>query len=436
MKIGSFDTSTVTSKLSSAVESVEKKVEAKVSSTVDSVRETASDVKIAVVRAEARVESFARSEYEQAKDFARVTGQRIEQKVDGAVQAMKDGAKELPSFKVPQGVKDLGSRLFGEERDSSRRVEGGTNWSQKNSGKPDEVVDLNDKEKFLSTYGQKDQLDSTRSDEARCQSNTIIAALLMKGGPEEVKKGLSAALATAREQQASETDPNRKKALDRAVTNLQSAVDGLSAGKVTRGQLDKAADAMWTLMVPARENDRQHFDKDGDPVGGITGISTSAIREMEKTVGLTDGSAPVIVKEKWFAPFTDDNREVSDKVWDKIEPGKSAHVATNLYGEHKATGLGPDGKPITISGKGQPYIYENGEMKLLNAHAQHAVLFGKNADGTRYIYNPLADPPYLTEKKGDKASSEKLDAMAANLMGLQKGKSSDSNDWQAEVTAY
>lgn len=42
----------------------------------------------------------------------------------------------------------------------------------------------------------------------------------------------------------------------------------------------------------------------------------------------------------------------------------------------------------------------------------------------------------MTEKPGDKASSEAVDEMSASLMGVQAGKARDSNDWQAEVTPY
>ena len=65
----------------------------------------------------------------------------------------------------------------------------------------------------------------------------------------------------------------------------------------------------------------------------------------------------------------------------------------------------------------------------------HAVLFGKNADGTRYIYNPLGDPPYLSEKKGDSKSSAALDKMAASLMA-QKGFGTVTDDYHSQVTTY
>lgn len=426
MKIGSFDTSSITNPLSNAASAIEKKVEAKLESAVDTVK-----------TAEAKVENFARSEYQEVKDFAKVTGQKVEQKIESAVDTVKHAAKELPSFRVPQGVKDLGKKVFG-EAPKPKEVEGGANLDIKNGGKSDEKVDLNDKAKFLSAWGQKDDTEDTRSDGARCQSNTIIAGLLMKGGPEEVKAGLGKALAKAKEEQAAETDPNRKKALERAVTNLQSAVDGLEKKTVTRGQLDRAADALFTVMTPARDGEKAQFDADGDPVGGIKGADKDKIRDMEKRVGLTDGSEATKVGEKFFAPLTDDNREVSDNVWEKIQPGKAAHVSVNLYGEHKATGVGlkPDDK-VQYTSKGEPYMLKpNGDYEFLNKQAQHAVLFGKNADGTRYIYNPIGEPPYISEKPGDKASSEKLDQMAANLMGVKPTKDRDSNDWQADVTTY
>lgn len=55
----------------------------------------------------------------------------------------------------------------------------------------------------------------------------------------------------------------------------------------------------------------------------------------------------------------------------------------------------------------------------------HAVLFGKNADGTRYIYNPM----------GDSKSSEALDKMAAKMMGMKKF-GSVTDDFHSKVTNY
>lgn len=422
MKIGSFDTSSITSKISDAVDTVKAKV----------------------VAAEEKVETFARSEYEEVKDFAKVTGEKIEAKVEAVKQ-------DLPSFRVPQGVSDLGKKVFGDSKKAT--VEGGADLGVKNSKNPDEKVDLGDKEKFLATWGQKDSNTDTLSDGARCQSNTIIAGLLAKGGPDEVKKGLSNARDLANEQLKTEADPNRKKALELAVKNLGAAIDGIGAKSITRGQMDHAADALFTVMTPAKNGDRQQFDAEGLPAEGNKGVNESDIRNMEKCVGLTQGQEGTTVKEAWLAPLTDDNREVSDKVWKSIEPGKSAHVAVNLYGEHIATGKDPYGNDMKKDRNGEPYFDEripnpnwnpadnaSEQFKVkrhyVNEEAQHAVLMGKNADGTRYIYNPMGDPPYMTEKPGDKASSEALDKMAASLMGVQKGKGRDSNDWQAEVTPY
>lgn len=451
MKIGSFDTSSITSPLSKAVNKVEDKVSSAVSTVEAKVDSAVTTVKDTVVSAEQKVENFAKSEYQEAKDFAKVTGQKIEQKLDSAVSAVKEAAKEIPSFRIPQGVKDLGKKVFGEKPSG---IEGGADMGVKNGGDPNEKVDLDDKEKFLKTFGQKDQDTDTLSDGARCQSNTIIAGLLMKGGPDEVKKGLGNARDLANEQLKTESDPARKKALEIAVKNLSTAIDGIGNKSVTRGQLDHAADALFTVMTSAKDKDgKAQFNADGTVAEGIKGADKDEIRKMEKQVGLTQGEDATTVKEKWFAPFTDDNREVSDKVWDSVKPGESAHVAVNLYGEHVATGKDPWGQPLKYDDKGQPYFEERVAnpkfdprkpgseetmvvRKPVNREAQHAVLMGRNSDGTRYIYNPMGDPPYMSEKKGDQASSDALDKMSASLMGVQKGKKNTSNDWQAEVTKY
>jgi putative sterol carrier protein len=448
MKIGSFDTSSITAPLSRAVDKVEDKVSATVDQVEAKVDSTVTTVKQTVVQAEQKVETFAKSEYGQAKDYAKLTGKKLEQTFDSTVKAVKDAA---PSFRIPQGVKDVSTKLFGSDA-PAKGVEGGADLGRKNGGDPSEVVDLKDPAKFLSTYGQKDKDDDTVTDGSRCQSNTIIAGLLMKGGPDEVKAGLTKALDKAKAQLSVETDPGRKKALEGAVKNLQSAVDGLSAGKVTRGQLDHAADALFMVMTPAKDpnTNQAQFAADGTPAPGLKGVEKDQIREMEKQVGLTDGADATLVKEKWFAPFTDDNREVSDNVWDKIQPGKAAHVGVNLYGEDKAKGEDQWGNKLQYTSEGLPFYtervpnpdYKPGKPETIDVRhyvdqeAQHAVLFGKNADGTRYIYNPMGDPPYMTEKPGDKASSEALDTMSASLMGVKKGKTASSNDWTAEVTPY
>jgi hypothetical protein len=452
MKIGSFDTSSITSSISNAVNKVEDKVSSAVNTVESKVESAATTVKDTVVKAEAKVENFAKSEYKEVKDFAKVTGQKLEQKFDSAVHTVKDAAKELPSFRVPQGVKDLSKKVFGD--DKPKGVEGGADMGVKNGGDPNEKVDLNDKEAFLKTFGQKDRDEDTLSDGARCQSNTIIAGLLMKGGPDEVKKGLTNVRDLANDQLKTETDPARKKALETAVKNLNGAIDGIANKTATRGQLDHAADALFTVMTPAKDKDgKAQFNADGTVTDGIKGADKDEIRKMEAKVGLSQGQEATTVKEKWFAPFTDDNREVSDKVWDSIKPGESAHVAVNLYGEHVATGKDPWGQPLKYDDNKQPYFEErvpnpkynprnpNSEETIvvrrsINREAQHAVLMGRNADGTRYLYNPMGDPPYVSEKKGDKASVEAFDKMSTSLMGVQKGKSNTSNDWQAEVTKY
>src|SRR5205085_136951 len=86
--------------------------------------------------------------------------------------------------------------------------EGGVNESLKNSGDPNQVVDISSPQAIhqtLATLGQKDQVDDTDADFSRCQSNVILAGLLVKGGKTELRAGLDKARADAKGQLAGAT---------------------------------------------------------------------------------------------------------------------------------------------------------------------------------------------------------------------------------------
>jgi hypothetical protein len=428
----------ITDRVSNAVSTTINKVEDKAASAVDSVKST-------VVQAEQKVETFAKSEYETVKNYAQVTGQAVVKKAEAAVDA---GVKEVKSFKVPQGVSaplhNLYDKVVGKPPESSADVkEGGVDMKRANSGKPEEVVNLSDKSKiqdFLNTYGQKDQNADTNSDGARCQSNVMVAGMLMKGGTPGLITGLKNAKVEA-EKELSTATGGRKLALEASIKNLTTAVQHLDAGTATRGDLDHAADALFhTMAKTATYNDK----------GEVTtsGIEHKNIQAMEKTLGLTGGEEAKEVGEySTLNPmqlYYGNDEEVANKTWESIQPGQTAHVGVNLYGEHLANGAGPEGEKIEKSSSGKLFYQPKGTSAVsdrvyVRSNEQgginHAVLFGKNQDGTRYIYNPLGDPPYTTEKKGDSKSTDALDKLAASLMAQKKfGKVTD--DYHSQVTTY
>jgi hypothetical protein len=268
-------------------------------------------------------------------------------------------------------------------------------------------------------------------------------------------KGLQSGLEKARADAQGQIDKGatggKLIALQNAVKEYDSALSGLKSGNPTRGQLDGAADALFHTMAPA-----DIYNAKGEPTS--SGMDESRITSMEKEVGLTtQDKANDVGMYKWYNPanlFRGNDREVVNNLYDQIPNGGTAHVGVNLYGEALAKGAGPDGEPIQKSSSGELYyqpkgtadndvssrVYINLKPAANGSGSQergidHAVLFGKNADGTRYIYNPNGDPPYLSEKKGDSASTDALNKMAASLMARTKANSA-FDDYGAKITNY
>lgn len=429
----------VSNSVSSTVDSVENKVssavdtvENKLSSAVDSVEQTAKSV-------ETKAVDFAKSEFKQATDYAKATGQKLEH----AAEKVYDTAKSIPLGNPLTAGKKLLEKLEGKSSDApSVQGEGGPT-SKPNGGDPNEKVDLGNPDKikdFLSTYGQRDKTDSTNSDGARCQSNVMVAGLLLKGGVPELQKGLQTARDDAQKQLDGGATGGKKIALQNAIKEYDEALGGLKSGSPTRGQLDKAADALFhTMAQPSVYNDK------GEPTAD--GIGEKQISEMENKLGLGGGEAHDVGEYKWYNPaqlWTDNNEEVANKVFESIPNGGSAHVGVNLYGEALAKQAGPNGEKIQKSDRGElyyipgdkpdqvtnrEYIYRaDGKERGIN----HAVLFGKSADGSRFIYNPNGDPPMISEKS---AGKKQFEAMAADLIARQKA-GTVTDDYKARVTNY
>lgn len=423
--------SSVTSGISNAVDAVENKV----SDAVDTVENKVSSAVDTVETGAQQTVDFAKSEFKQATDYAKATGQKLE----NAASSAYDQAKSIPLGNPLTAGAKLLEKLQGKPPAATNEGEG-LAAAPRNSGDPNQPVDLSSKEniqKFLASYGQNDRLDSTNSDESRCQSNVMVAGLLLKGGPEALQKGLVNARADAAEQLKTATGP-KKTNLENALKEYDSAIAGLQSGKPTQGQLDGAADALFHTMSKPTD-----YKPDGSVYSD--GADPAAISKMEKTLGLTGGQGAQQVGEyHWYNPaqvWTNNNQEVANNIFAQIPNGSSAHVGVNLFGEAMATGKGPNGEPVQKSDSGEPYYIPKGladsvdNRQYLNKPINHAVLFGKNSDGTRYIYNPNGNPPYLSEKKGDKASSQALDTMAADLISRQK-KGFFTDDYGSKMTNY
>lgn len=372
-----------------------------------------------------------------ADTVADAAGEVVDTVVDAGTSAAAWG-----EHVADQGAQWIRDKIEGEA--PTDNVEGGANMRASNSGDPNERVDLSPDKvgDFLKTFGQKDKLDETTSDRARCQSNVIVAGLLLKGGPEGLKGGLEKGLAKAEQDLKSLPDGEpgsseaaKKDALKNAVSEYKRTIAAIDSGEVTRGDLDRAGDALWHTFTT---KDNYSVGKDDQGRWRTDGLAGSTVNEMERLVGLTTQQAPEEVGEQsaWNPAnwFQDDNAEVSDEVWGRIGSGQTAHVGVNLYGEHIATGKGPNGEAVQYDGDRPYFVTGSGKKEYLEEDVNHAVLFGRNAEGQRFIYNPIGEPPYLVEKPGDQASTKALDEMSAKLMANRK--SGGGGDYRAKVTRF
>lgn len=423
----------------------------------DAAADVVSDAGEAVSGAGQAVTEAATQAYDSAAD---AVGEAVDTAEDAASRAAAWG-----SHVYDQGAQALESAMeavgLGGAEEDVDALEGGMDESLRNSGDPSEVVDLSSREKvqeFLNTYGQKDRLDSTESDMARCQSNVVIAGLLLKGGPEAVGEGLEGPLAKAEaelakldgmgaddraalmtalekdhgrpysEAEVQKAIDGRRAALETAIRDMKSARDKCEEGdELTRGDLDRAADALLHTYSAGTD-----YNWEGKLWSA--GLPGSVVNQMERDANLTTQASPDQVGENagvvsWF---TADRGEVSGNVWERIPPGGSAHVGVNLWGE---TGTGPGGEEIQHD-SGNRYYYEaGGQRHYLRQNVNHAVMFGRNDDGSRFIYNPLGDPPYMSEDPNDPASGEALEAMSRRLVAERQRGWLDS-DHEAKVTNF
>ena len=189
----------------------------------------------------------------------------------------------------------------------------------------------------------------TDTDQARCQSNVVIAGLLNRGGELELKRGLRAALVKARAKLAAAnsgvSDLNvvsRIQRLERAIAVLEQTVN---TPRLSQKQLDLAADALYKIFATDKR-----FGTTGQVSVAGTGMDTKQITEMEQTVGLTRQQEPEAVAGS-------NAGEVSGQVWGQIGNGEQAHVGVS---------------PVDRDG----------------GRVSHAVLYGRLPDGRRFIYDP------------------------------------------------
>jgi hypothetical protein len=421
----------------------------------DSIRNFADDVSSGIDEAK-QTASDAIDSASQALSEAADT---VEEAASQAVDDVEEGARSAAAWAGHQAdaaASWLQSRIDPQSAPVGG-AEGGGLGDSVQTLPPDQPVDLaspEGREKFLSQWGQVDREKDTKTDDARCQSNTAMAGLLQKGGPEELAKGLENAKKAAEERAKSESDPDRKAMLEKAAKQLGETADAVRKNQATPEQLDRAADALYKTYASNESIDPKTGELTDE---GARGMDRENIEKMEKDLGLTKGGRREIGEGSALNPlnwFKDDDKETSDNVWDEIKPGEQAHVGVNWKGDIRArweqdpSTKGPNGEPIQTDSRGRPY-YEtpvrdaSGEIKykkdgtpqmrreyLDEGDRGHAVLFGRDKDGSRYIYNPLGNPPLISEKNLGK---DRFDQVSKDLMGREKRK---EGEYTAPFTKY
>lgn len=288
---------------------------------------------------------------------------------------------------------------------------------------------------LLSQWGQVDRSADTVTDGVRCQSNTAIAGLLMNDAhpPQRLATGLRSAQQEATRQATAETDPVRRQAMQTAAQELGTAADAAQRNQVTPDQLDHAADALFHTFAQ-----RDAFDAQGNLVAD--GMNRSNIRNMERTLGLSSGGAAQTVGEtSWMPDFIrSGDRQASDNLWSSIGNGQSAHVGVHSGAdlsrqwEADHSTLGPNGETIQRGSDGNHFYMDEGHRVVLEHQSEnHAVLFGRDASGSRYVYDPLAQPTYESEAT---MGRDRFDALSRSLMSPAHGPG--GGEYQAPVTRY
>jgi hypothetical protein len=303
--------------------------------------------------------------------------------------------------------------------------------------RPDGTLDLGGKDgvdkakvdRFLASWDQLDDLTETRTDPNRCPANMVVASLLKKGGLPELKEGLESARTEANKALAdarSQTPPDDAKIgrLESAIKAYDETIQAIDEDRVTPQHLDRSADALQKTFSqwPTKEFPKDHskagqkidpYDSEGNAVTGMFHGNTNA---MEQAVGLTSKESPTLVEGK-------DDAEVNQKLWDSIPPGGQTHVGVHGEGELMWREKGLHGEEL-LPKDGPPYTHyidgPTGGRVDLAGDVNHAVVFGRNEDGSRYIYNPLGSPPLVTENKDDPKSVAAFDERARMLMARDK----------------
>lgn len=438
--------------LMDGISSAYNKVADTVSDAVDGAQETVSE---AVDQVEEAVSTAADGVKDAASDVAEAVGKAanaVEEKAEAAAawaQHTADGfALDLENRLNPDAA-----RIKDEEGAISDAAASPATLPQ------DKPVDLESKEsraQFLAQWGQFDKDDAgTTTDASRCQSNTAMAALLLKGGPQELKNGLEKAQKEAEARAMAETDPDRKAMLEAAARQLGDTARKAGENKATPRDLDKAADALFKTFA-----EKQRIDaKSGKLAEGTGGMDAKGIEALERTLGLTPDNKYVTKSERsWIDPRgwgDSDQEEVTEQIWADLKPGQQAHVSVYGQSTYLAQGKGPHGEPIEKDWDGTPCFVDQELLKELRAknaaapigqedseailrkkatvrleggEANHAVLFGRTESGARYIYNPGGNPAYLHE---DPRNPAEFDRKAAALVP-KAGK----DDYYAHVTPY
>jgi hypothetical protein len=414
----------------------------------DSISSGVDDVTQAASSAAQSVEQTASNAAEAVEDTASSAASTVEQAASSAVDTAKQdvqSAAQWAGHQYDSAATYLQNKLSAGAPDDSQTsdVQGaGGDWGADRKLGEQQQVDLSSHDKvgqFLNDWGQDDDLGDTKTDRVRCQSNTAIAGMLMNGGPAELEKGLRAAADRAdANAKAAPAGSDQQKQLTDAAARLRDAADAAHNNTLTPEKLDRASDGLFKTF--ADPNDINW--KDGSPNKGVGGMGGGQIRDMEKTLGLTGGEAPDHIgsKSEWN-PLNwakSNKEETSENVWKFIPPGTSAHVGVFSDGERTATNAGPHGEPLRESDQAGYMEYDDsktGTTMLVpkentkDDHANHAVLFGREKDGTRYIYNSEGNPRFVSES----ADKKKFDQLSEHLMPRKSGTKDDA---QTDVTHY
>jgi hypothetical protein len=339
----------------------------------------------------------------------------VEEKAADVAPDAEDGAKKVGQWAAHEsdaGASYLQDKLNpGRPNDAAEGVEAGgeTTAAERTVGEDDQV-DLSSRDKveeFLNQWGQEDSLDDTKFDAVRCTCNTAIAGMLMNGGPAELEKGLRAGADKAENDASAAPSPQKEQLAD-AAQRLREAADAARDNNLTPAELDRASDALYKTFADPNNIDWKNgspkktmFQENGTLyTRTIGGLDEWHNRVMEKSLGLTGGESPDHLgsKSEWNPAnwLKSNKQETAENVWKDIPPGTSAHVGVRGGGDYMG----------------------------------HAVLFGREKNGARYIYDPDSDPKFMSEAT-DKAKFD--ERVEKEMIARKQGTTGDAT---ADVTHY